>query len=133
MLSEGDAIRSMISLRLGVVPLAERFPFPGIADPKLYRELYDEVRRRLGLELPGSDSLGPRRAPDRDGRNGDGAGGARPGPPPLRSDRVQGHVLSRATVERLLGRLCGLSVGERAELPCLEPGRADLIIPGRRS
>jgi exopolyphosphatase/guanosine-5'-triphosphate,3'-diphosphate pyrophosphatase len=43
---------------------------------------------------------------------------------------VQGHVLSRATVERLLRRLCGLTVGERAALPCLEPGRADLIIPG---
>jgi exopolyphosphatase/guanosine-5'-triphosphate,3'-diphosphate pyrophosphatase len=24
----------------------------------------------------------------------------------------------------------GLTVGERAGLPCLEPGRADLIIPG---
>ncbi|MGH7301862.1 MAG: Ppx/GppA family phosphatase, partial [Candidatus Rokuibacteriota bacterium] len=45
-------------------------------------------------------------------------------------DRVQGHVLSRATVERLLTRLCGLTVGERARLPCLEPGRADLIVPG---
>jgi len=45
-------------------------------------------------------------------------------------DRVQGHVLSRAAVERLLDRLCGLTVEERAALPCLEPGRADLIVPG---
>ena len=83
-LSEGDTIRSMISLRLGVVPLAERFPFPGRADPARYRELYDEIRGRL----------------------------------------------DRATVERLLDRLCELTVAERAVLPCLEPGRADLIIPG---
>ena len=45
-------------------------------------------------------------------------------------ERVQGHVLDRATVERLLDRLCELTVAERAVLPCLEPGRADLIIPG---
>jgi len=43
---------------------------------------------------------------------------------------VHGHVLRRAAVERLLERLCGLTLEERAALPCLEPGRADLIIPG---
>lgn len=129
-LSEGDAIRSMISLRLGVVPLAERFPFPGIADPKLYRELYDEVRRRLGLELP--EAIRSARVAHLIGTAGTVTALAALDLGLLRydPDRVQGHVLSRATVERLLGRLCGLSVGERAELPCLEPGRADLIIPG---
>ncbi|HEX9822354.1 MAG TPA: hypothetical protein VGD07_22365 [Methylomirabilota bacterium] len=30
----------------------------------------------------------------------------------------------------LLRRLGGLTVGERAALPCLEPGRADLIVAG---
>jgi exopolyphosphatase/guanosine-5'-triphosphate,3'-diphosphate pyrophosphatase len=44
--------------------------------------------------------------------------------------RVHGHRLTRAAVERLLGRLGGLTVAERGALPCLEPGRADLIIPG---
>jgi exopolyphosphatase/guanosine-5'-triphosphate,3'-diphosphate pyrophosphatase len=33
-------------------------------------------------------------------------------------------------VERLLARLGALGVDERARLPCLEPGRADVIIPG---
>jgi exopolyphosphatase/guanosine-5'-triphosphate,3'-diphosphate pyrophosphatase len=46
------------------------------------------------------------------------------------ADRVQGHRLSRAAVERLLARLGALTVGERAALPALEPGRADLIVPG---
>ena len=45
-------------------------------------------------------------------------------------DRVQGYVLGRPAVERLLARLCALTLEERAVLPCLEPGRADLIIPG---
>ena len=44
--------------------------------------------------------------------------------------RVQGHTLSRETVRRLLERLGALPVAERGALPCLDPGRADLIIPG---
>jgi exopolyphosphatase/guanosine-5'-triphosphate,3'-diphosphate pyrophosphatase len=129
-LSEGDAIQSMISLRLGVVPLAERFPFPGVADPSLYRELYDEVRRRLGSELP--EAIRSARVAHLIGTAGTVTALAALDLGLLRydPDRVQGHVLSRATVERLLRRLCGLTVGERAALPCLEPGRADLIIPG---
>jgi exopolyphosphatase/guanosine-5'-triphosphate,3'-diphosphate pyrophosphatase len=33
-------------------------------------------------------------------------------------------------VERLRDRLGALTVEDRAALPCLEPGRADLIVPG---
>ena len=33
-------------------------------------------------------------------------------------------------VERELARLGALSVADRGRLPCLEPGRADVIIPG---
>ncbi|HEX7787352.1 MAG TPA: Ppx/GppA family phosphatase, partial [Methylomirabilota bacterium] len=44
--------------------------------------------------------------------------------------RVHGHRLVRPTVERLLARLGALGVDERARLPCMEPGRADVIIPG---
>src|SRR5262249_32275157 len=44
--------------------------------------------------------------------------------------RVQGHVLSRAAIERQRRRLAALDVTGRAALPCLEPGRADLIVAG---
>jgi exopolyphosphatase/guanosine-5'-triphosphate,3'-diphosphate pyrophosphatase len=44
--------------------------------------------------------------------------------------RVQGHPLGRSTVERLLRRLGGLTLAERGALPCLEPARADIIVPG---
>jgi exopolyphosphatase/guanosine-5'-triphosphate,3'-diphosphate pyrophosphatase len=129
-LSDGDAIRSMISLRLGVVPLAERFPFPGVADPKRYRELYDDVRRRLGDELP--EAIRSARVAHLIGTAGTVTALAALdlGLVHYDPERVQGHVLSRSAIERLLDRLCGLTVGERAMLPCLEPGRADLIIPG---
>jgi exopolyphosphatase/guanosine-5'-triphosphate,3'-diphosphate pyrophosphatase len=44
--------------------------------------------------------------------------------------RVQGHRLTRAAVAAQLARLAALTVEGRAALPCLEPGRADLMIPG---
>jgi exopolyphosphatase/guanosine-5'-triphosphate,3'-diphosphate pyrophosphatase len=44
--------------------------------------------------------------------------------------RVHGHRLTRAAVDRLLERLGALTLEQRGALPCLEPGRADLIIPG---
>jgi len=129
-LSEGDTIRSMISLRLGVVPLAERFPFPERADPARYRQLHDEVRGRLDRELP--EAIRSARVTHLIGTAGTVTALAALDLGLVRYDpeRVQGHVLSRATIERLLDRLCGLTVAERAVLPCLEPGRADLIIPG---
>jgi len=129
-LAEGDAIRSMVSLRLGVVPLAERFPFPGVADSKVYRELLDDVRRRLARELP--EAIRAARVAHLVGTAGTvtalaalDLGLVRYDP-----DRVQGYVLGRPAVERLLARLGALTLEERAVLPCLEPGRADLIIPG---
>jgi len=42
----------------------------------------------------------------------------------------QGHPLTRAAIERQHRRLAALDLAGRAALPCLEPGRADLILPG---
>jgi len=44
--------------------------------------------------------------------------------------RVHGHRLTRVAVDRLLAQLGALTLEQRGALPCLEPGRADLIIPG---
>ncbi len=129
-LSENDAIRSMVSLRLGVIPLAERFPFPAAIDWERYRALEDEVRAQLARELPAAIRTGP--VAHLVGTAGTvttlaalDLGLARYDP-----ERVQGHRLSGETVRRLLVRLGGLAVAERGALPCLDPGRADLIIPG---
>lgn len=129
-LAEDDTILSMASLRLGVVPLAERFPFPDLVDGPRYRELYDEVRARLGRELP--DTIRTARVAHLVGTAGTvttlaalDLGLARYDP-----ERVQGHRLSRAAIARLSAWLGALTLGERGALPCLEPGRADLIIPG---
>jgi exopolyphosphatase/guanosine-5'-triphosphate,3'-diphosphate pyrophosphatase len=129
-LSDGDAIRSMVSLRLGVVPLTEKFPFPGIVDDAGYAELLADVRGRLAAELP--EAIRGARVAHLVGTAGTVTALAALDLGLVRYDpeRVHGYVLRRAAVERLLGRLRALTVDERAVLPCLERGRADLIIPG---
>jgi len=115
-------LQAAVSLRLGVVPLVEQF--------RDYEDIARHVRARLEAEVP--------------------PGIARPTPDLLvgtagtvttvaaldlgleRYDahRVQRHRLRRAAVERQLARLLPLTLAERASLPCLEPGRADVIVPG---
>jgi exopolyphosphatase/guanosine-5'-triphosphate,3'-diphosphate pyrophosphatase len=129
-LATGGRAVAAVSLRLGVVDLAERYPFPAAVDWPRFRALQAEVAARLAAELPGQI-----RATAVDRLVGT-AGTATTlaaldlGLATYDPQRVQGHVLSRAAVETLRARLGALTVGERAALPCLEPGRADLIVPG---
>lgn len=129
-LAEGDRVSATASLRLGVVPLAERYPFPKPVDRPRYEALLREIATQLERELPG-EILRARPA------HLVGTAGTVTtlaaldlGLPHYDAGRVQGHRLSRAAIERLGARLGGLTVAERAALPCLEPGRADLIFPG---
>jgi exopolyphosphatase/guanosine-5'-triphosphate,3'-diphosphate pyrophosphatase len=129
-LARGATVVEAVSLKLGVVPLAERFPFPQRLDEARYASMLAEIRARLARELPGAIA-------------GSAAGvlvGTAGTVTTLAaldlalaaydSSRVHGHRLTRAAVDRLLARLGALTVVERGALPCLEPGRADLIIPG---
>jgi exopolyphosphatase / guanosine-5'-triphosphate,3'-diphosphate pyrophosphatase len=123
-------VAASASLRLGVVPLAERHPFPGPVAIDRYRDLEAEVEARLARELPGE--ITGARVETLVGTAGtvttlaalDLALAA------YDAERVQGHRLTRAAVSRERARLCALTVDGRAALPCLEPGRADLIVPG---
>lgn len=129
-LARGGALRHAVSLRLGVVPLAERFAFPGTLDDARYATLLAEIRAQLATELPAAimpasidvlvgtaGTVTTLSALDLELAVYD-------------PERVHGHRLTRAAVDRLLARLAGLTQEQRAVLPCLEPGRADLIIPG---
>src|SRR5213594_2017752 len=130
-LAEPARILAAVSLRLGVVPLAERFPFADGVDWDRYAVLLAEVRARLERELP--QKIRSARVAHLVGTAGTVTTLAALdlGLVEYESQRVQGHRMSRATIERLLGRLGGLSVAARAALPCVEPGRADQI--GRAS
>jgi exopolyphosphatase / guanosine-5'-triphosphate,3'-diphosphate pyrophosphatase len=125
----GTAVAA-VSLRLGVVDLAERYPFPARVDWPRYQALQDEVAGRLARELPPAIlAVRPARIV--------GTAGTVTALAALDLDlatydraRVQGHTLQRTAVERQLQRLGTLTAAERGALPCLEPGRADLIVPG---
>ena len=129
-LAEDDRVRTAVSLRLGVDPLAERFPFVNGVDWSRYAGLVAEVRSRLERELPAA--IRGARVAHLVGTAGTVTTLAALDLGLVEYDphRVQGHRLTRATVDRLLARLGGLPVAARAALPCLEPGRADLMIPG---
>ena len=128
--AEDDRIVAAVSLRLGVVPLTERFPFPAAVDWDRFGALMLEVKGRLERELP--PSLAQSEVTHLVGTAGTVTTLAALdlGLADYDATRVQGHRLRRRAIERLLQRLGGLTVEERAALPCLEPGRADLIVPG---
>lgn len=126
---DGTAVAA-VSLRLGVVDLTERYPFPGPVDWTRFATLQAEIASRLAGEVPAEI----RRASIATliGTAGTATtlaaldlGLARYEP-----DRVQGHLVTRQGVQRQLARLGALTVEQRGALPCLEPGRADLIVAG---
>jgi len=129
-LADGGRPVASVSLRLGVVDLAERYPFPAAVDWARFGAMQREIGARLAAELPAAIRTAPV------GRLVGTAGTATTlAALDLRlraydAQRVQGHRLTRAAVDTLRRRLGVLTVGERAALPCLEPGRADLILPG---
>lgn len=126
---DGDVLAS-VSLRLGVVRLTERFPFPGAVDVARYGELEHAVATQLQRELPRDIT-----AAEVDHLVGTAGTVTALAALDLalatyQPERVQGHRLTRVAIERQLARLGALTLEGRAALPCLEPGRADLIIPG---
>ncbi|HYE91050.1 MAG TPA: Ppx/GppA phosphatase family protein [Terriglobales bacterium] len=129
-LARDGALTAAVSLRLGVVPLTERYPFAGPVEPARFAALLEEVRARLAGELPRdiadaaldvlvgtAGTVTTLAALDLDLAAYD-------------PERVHGHRLTRGAVDAQLARLGALPVEARGALPCLEPGRADLIVPG---
>jgi exopolyphosphatase/guanosine-5'-triphosphate,3'-diphosphate pyrophosphatase len=119
-----------VSLRLGVVPLAETWSEPGPVRWERFAQMRAGIERQLAALVPpeivatGAGELV-------------GTAGTVTTLAALDleldaydADRVNGHRLTLAAVERQLARLGALPVADRGRLPCLEPGRADLIIPG---
>jgi exopolyphosphatase / guanosine-5'-triphosphate,3'-diphosphate pyrophosphatase len=128
--ARGAAAVRAVSVPLGVVALAEGFFHADPVDWREYRACAAHVAERLAREMwPALRPVAPESvvgtagtittlaALDLDLESYDGA-------------RVQGHRLARPRIAALLARLGALPLAERAGLPGLEPGRADLIVPG---
>ena len=129
-LARAGELEAAVSLRLGVVPLAERFAFPGRVDVARYGALLDEVRGRLATELPPVIACAPIDVLVGTAGTVTTLAALDLGLAEYDPLRVHGHRLTRGAVDAQLARLGALSLAERGALPCLEPGRADLIIPG---
>ena len=129
-LGEGARLGAVVSVQLGVVRLAERYGDAGPVDWARFALMRGEIDGRLAREIPAR--IIEARPPALVGTAGTVTTLAALdlGLPAYDASRVQGHTLARGAVERLLNRLGALAVAERARLPCLEPGRADVIVPG---
>jgi exopolyphosphatase/guanosine-5'-triphosphate,3'-diphosphate pyrophosphatase len=129
-LARDGAPAAAVSLRLGVVTLQEEWGEPGPVRWGRFARLREHVERRLAVEVPAA--IAGAAAAQLVGTAGTVTTlaaldlGLRAYDPAA----VHGHRLGRAAVERQLARLGALDVEARALLPCLEPGRADVIIPG---
>lgn len=130
LLARGGEPAAAVSLKLGVVPLHEEWGDPGPVRWERFAELRRLVERRLADEVP--DAIARADSTDLVGTAGTVTTLAALdlGLPAYDPARVHGHRIDRAAVERQLARLGALGVAERGRLPCLEPGRADVIIPG---
>jgi exopolyphosphatase/guanosine-5'-triphosphate,3'-diphosphate pyrophosphatase len=119
-----------VSLKLGVVALAERFVDAGPLGAHHLALLRRAVEARLDGDLP--PGIAAAGAPALVGTAGTVTTLAALdlGLPAYDPDRVQGHVLHRVAAEGLLARLAPMTLAQRGRLPCLEPGRADVLIPG---
>lgn len=119
-----------VSLKLGVVPLAERFLRADPVDWAEYAACATYVAGRLAAEAwPVIRGLRPRVLVGTAGTITTLAA-LDLGLAAYDPARVQGHRLAREAIRGLLVRLGRVHLTERASMPCLEPGRADLIIPG---
>ncbi|HZF04360.1 MAG TPA: hypothetical protein VE932_08525 [Patescibacteria group bacterium] len=129
-LAREGALVASTSLRLGVVPLAERFAFHAPVDPARYAVLRAEVESQLERELPAAIATARIDALVGTAGTVTTLAALDLGLAAYDPARVQGHTLTRAAIERQRRRLAALNLAGRAALPCLEPGRADLIVPG---
>jgi len=128
-LAERDTIRNVVSLRLGVVALTENFVRADPVDWAEYATLATHIETQLVREI----------SHDFFARPGGmiGTAGTVTALAALdqrleayRPERIQGYRLHRHRIEKLLAFLGSLRLDTRAQLSCLEPGRADLIIAG---
>jgi len=124
----GRHARELDSWRLGAVRMSERFlPGDGPAKPKQMRELVAHVTQKLE-RAPWLAGCGPRLV---------GIGGtvrnlaaAAQRDLDVPEAGVQGYVLAREELDRLVEELAARTPAERGKLPGIKPSRGDLILAG---
>ncbi len=121
------------SLKLGAVRALEKYPLGAPADPLAL----EAMRQWIAHEFRTCGAEARAAAADLPGIRWAGIGGtittlAAIDLKMAQYDcaRVQGHMLTRTTVEKTLQRLAGMTLERRRQVPGLQPERADIILGG---
>ena len=127
-------IMAWLSVPIGVVTLAERFPEAKGADAAWFRSMVEAVKAPVAA-FGRADGLKPAFAVGHAhliGTSGaiTSLAGLHLGLPRYDRSRVDGLWLTRADCDRMVERLLGLTHAERALEPCIGPDRADLVLAG---
>jgi exopolyphosphatase / guanosine-5'-triphosphate,3'-diphosphate pyrophosphatase len=127
-------IMAWLSVSIGVVTLAERFPEGKDANAAWFRSMVEAVKAPVGA-FGRADGLKPAFTSGHAhliGASGaiTSLAGLHLGLPRYDRSRVDGLWLTRADCDRMVERLLGLSHAERALEPCVGPDRADLVLAG---
>jgi len=127
-------MQSWLSVPIGVVTLAERFPEGETATERWFRAMVESVKTEIAA-FRRADSL--KHVFERDRAHLIGTSGAitslaglHLNLPRYDRNRVDGIWMSRDQCEAAALRLLGLKRHERAAQPCIGPDRADLVLAG---
>jgi exopolyphosphatase/guanosine-5'-triphosphate,3'-diphosphate pyrophosphatase len=127
-------VRAWLSIPMGVVTLAERFPEGEVATEAWFRRMVDTVKAEVEA-FTRAEALRPVFEADRAhlvGTSGaiTSLAGLHLELPRYDRNRVDGIWMSRDDCEAAAGRLLALNATERAAQPCIGPDRADLVLAG---
>lgn len=127
-------VRAWLSIPIGVVTLAERFPEGETATEGWFRAMVEAVKDELAA-FRRADAL--RQVFEADRAHLIGTSGAITSLagmhlelPRYDRSRVDGIWMTREECDAAAGRLLALSAKARAEQPCIGPDRADLVLAG---
>ncbi|MEW5685047.1 MAG: Ppx/GppA phosphatase family protein [Pseudomonadota bacterium] len=127
-------VRAWLSVPIGVVTLAERFPEGEVATEGWFRQMVDHVKEQIAA-FRRADPMKPIFEGDRAhlvGTSGaiTSLAGLHLDLPRYDRNRVDGIWMSRGECEAAAGRLLSLTASQRAAQPCIGPDRADLVLAG---
>jgi len=127
-------IKAWLSIPIGVVSLAERFPEGESATETWYRGMVETVKAEIAA-FRRADPLRPLFEADRAhliGTSGaiTSLAGLHLGLRRYDRARVDGIWMTRDDCGAAAGRLLSLTARERADQPCIGPDRADLVLAG---
>jgi exopolyphosphatase/guanosine-5'-triphosphate,3'-diphosphate pyrophosphatase len=143
--SEGNKPKALVSMSFGVVPLTETFIKNDPVEKKDLRDLRSAVKRWIEVSGERIDKAVYNKG-KRYRRKGNflpegtmliGTAGTvttlaaiDQGLERYSFSRINNYVLKRSSVEKIFSRLKDMTLEERRNIPALEPGREDLILPG---